>query len=360
MPLPNDRIVVSIGGKAHADWKTYDLDSDLLTPADAFNLTLGAAGDLPPEVDIGAAVTVRLGGDLVLSGVLDEIDEEVSKTSHGITLSGRDLAGQLLDCSAPVFSARQDDLPGIVKKIVAPFGITQVKVDAAEVLTRTKVNIEPGDTAWDALAHAAEANGLWPWFTPDGVLVVGRPDYQQATVADLVLNRSGRGNNVLNARRTRSLSGLHSEVTVLGQRPGTATDGASHDIRETCLGSRVSRHRPKIVIDHECDSRRLAQFRANKLMSDGVLSSQGITVRVAGHRIVRPDQSTGLPWSPGMRVNLTLEPLQINGIWFVIGRRFQCGRDGAAITELRLKEDGIWQIDAHPHNGRHRRGSHAL
>lgn len=49
MPLPDNRIVVSIGGKTHADWKTYDIDSDLLTPADAFNLTLGATEDLPPR-----------------------------------------------------------------------------------------------------------------------------------------------------------------------------------------------------------------------------------------------------------------------------------------------------------------------
>ncbi len=49
--------------------------------------------------------------------------------------------------------------------------------------------MEPGDTAWDALVHVAEANGLWPWFDPDGTLVVGGPKYDAPEQATLILAR---------------------------------------------------------------------------------------------------------------------------------------------------------------------------
>jgi hypothetical protein len=39
-----------------------------------------------------------------------------------------------------------------------------------------------------------------------------------------------------------------------------------------------------------------------------------------------------------------------------MGRRFTGGRDKPAMTELTLKQDGVWQLDAHPHARQHRRG----
>ncbi|MFX8035950.1 hypothetical protein ABTK80_20075, partial [Acinetobacter baumannii] len=89
-------------------------------------------------------------------------------------------------CSAPVFTSQNLTLDQVVAKIVMPLGVTKIRIDADNALRREKVSVEPGDTAWDALAHAAEANGLWPWFEPDGTLVVGGPDYNAAPVATLV------------------------------------------------------------------------------------------------------------------------------------------------------------------------------
>lgn len=176
MPTPSETVSLLIGGKAHGKWESYDIDSDLMTPADAWQVSLGMpAGSWPDAVVEGAPVEVRVGNDTVMSGRVDEISDEVSHGSHTLSLSGRDGAAVLLDCSAPVFVASLVSLEQIITKIVRPLGVKKYRIDADSTLTRNKINVEPGDTAWDTLVHAAEANGLWPWFAPDELVFLQQP-----------------------------------------------------------------------------------------------------------------------------------------------------------------------------------------
>ena len=41
----NNEIVVEIDGKQHKNWKSYDIDSDFLIPADAFSFNVGVPSD---------------------------------------------------------------------------------------------------------------------------------------------------------------------------------------------------------------------------------------------------------------------------------------------------------------------------
>jgi prophage tail gpP-like protein len=349
----NDRVSVLIGGHMHDDWTSYDIDSDLLTPADAWRVELtNPNGKLPSEVITGAPIEVRLDNDIILSGRLGEIDEDVSKGRDNLMLSGRDNASILVDCAAPIFVAKQVTLQQVMANVVNPFGITKIRVDAAATYTSEKINVEPGDTAWHVLQNVAEANGLWPWFDPDGTLVVGGPDYTTPPVASLVMRLDGRGNNVESLRHIRSMEERYSQVTVLGQTHGTSSQDGRNAIKATATDSSVSFFRPQIVVDHECDSAATALSRARKLLMDSRLKSMTLTARVRGHRT-----SDGVLWKPGQRVHVMSEKHDIDAIFFLMGRRFSKGRGGmGTVTILTLKEDGIWTLDAHPHQRRHRRG----
>lgn len=361
MPTPSDKVELLIGNMAHSDWSSYELDSDLLVPADGFHLTLGASGALPPEVVPGAQVVVKIGGETVLTGRLDEVEHSVSKTSHSFTLSGRDRAAALVDCSAPVFVAKMMGLKQIVAKIVSSFEITRYEISADQTTLRDKINVEPGDTAWNMLARAAEANGLWPWFDPDGTLVIGGPDYSAPEVATLILRKDGRGNNALSLSRHESVHDRYSELTVLGQTHGTGLHHGHNDLVGKAGDNGITWYRPKIVIDHEADSTAICQSRARKLLADGRLNGITLVATVKGHRIVAPGQpSDGQLWKPGQRVHVKSEPHGIDGTFFLMGRKFTRSRMDGTRTVLTLKEDGVWVLDAHPHKNRHRRGKNAL
>ena len=73
-----------IAGKTHSQWTDYDIDSDLLTPADDFQVTLGRPVDAKPDaVQPGDTVEVRVGEDTVLSGRIDRVSTTTAIRSFG-------------------------------------------------------------------------------------------------------------------------------------------------------------------------------------------------------------------------------------------------------------------------------------
>lgn len=357
-----DKVELLIAGYTHGNWSSYEIDSDLLTPADAWQVSLGLnEGMVPPNVMTGAPVEVRVGDDTVLTGRIDEISHSISKTSHTFSMSGRDKAADLVDCSAPIFTARQVSFKQAVSSIVSEFGIKKLRVDADTTRTREKISIEPGDSAWDALVNVAQANGLWPWFEPDGTLVIGGPDYTVPVVATLIVRKDGTGNNVISLAKRESIQGRYSQVTVLGQTHGTDMEPGKNALRGAKEDTGVTWHRPKIVTDHECDSAAVCIDRAEKLIADGRLNGLTYSAVVKGHRIIAPGQEAdGQLWKPGQRIRVFSEPHGINDVFFLMGRKFTRSRHEGTRTTLTLKEDGMWIVNAHPHKNKHRRGKNSL
>lgn len=348
MPTPDNTVELLIDGKSHGNWQSYDIDSDLLTPADDFNLSLGLPeGKTPPEVAAGAAAEVRIGGDTVLTGRIDEVCRTIGAERNGLTIRGRDGAAVLLDCSAPLFNAQEMDLPAIVSKIVKPLGVRRIRIDAAAPAKTKKVQIEPGSTAWQALEQYAEANGLWPWFEPDGTLVVGGPDYTAPPVADLVMRTNGSGNNILEIEYKNDMAKRYSEITVLGQN-----HSGKHNLKGVAKDAAVKIRRPLMIVEHDVADAAEAERKAKKKLADSRLHGMTLTVTVRGHRT-----SDGILWTPGQRVRLLCEPLGLDGIYFLTARNFSASRTQAAQTRLTLKEDGVWVLAANPpkvkqHKGR--------
>ena len=355
-PLKHDAVEIVVGGVAHQGWESYDIESDLMTPADAWSVTLAQTEiKLPANVKPGAPVLVRVGGQTVLSGAIDERSHKVSKGSHTLQMSGRDDAGVLLDCSAPIFTRQKLTIAEIVASVVRPLGIIKHNISAENLLLREKVSVEPGDTAWDVLKNAAEANGLWPWLEPDGTLTVGGPDYTAPVVARLVMRYDGVGNNIEDVTEKVSQAGLHSEITVLGQAHAVGSNDGKHNIKGGAKNPAVQGYRPKTITDHEAINTQIADAKAAKLLSDERVKGYDLALLVKGHRT--PE---GLLYKPGQRIEVLCEPLGIDGVYFLMARRFSGNRGKGQVTHLTLREDGVWALYAHPKTRKHRRGKNAL
>lgn len=369
-----------IDGKIHSAWSRYQIDSDFLVPSDAWSVTLGLPdGVFPSAITRGVPVLVRVGNDVVMSGRVDTLQRRVSRQQVSLSLSGRDGAAILVDCASPVFTSRQLSLEEVIAQVVRPLGVTNIRLEAESSTRNDKVSVEPGERAWDTLERAAAARGLWPWFEPDGTLVIGGPDYTKDPVATLILNRDGRGNNVLDLSDRSSITGVFSELTVLAQGHGqgkksgklevididsaetVAEDGDDsddlddifnntgsaengfHGLRSVVRDSTVPYYRPQIMVAGDADNQAQVDYRARKAMADARLSGYDLTAIVKGHRM-----ESGQLWEPGQRIRVRSEPHGIDAIYFLMGREFSGGRPDNTITTLRLKEDGIWIPDAYP------------
>ena len=345
-PVPSIRL--SIGGLAHDTWDGWSIESDLLTPADAFELELHTknATRLPDVIKEGAPCSLTLDGDRVLTGQIDEFEHDISRRGISMRINGRDLAAPLVDCSSPFVSMREATLAQILDQVVKPLGVYKVEIRADQAKTRRRVQIEPGQTAWEALLQVAEANGLWPWVEPDGRLIIGGPDYTTPPVGALVMREDGVGNNVERLAVRRSIANRYSQITVLGQHGQYANDGL--DTKRSHLRSQVQDEtlarrgifRPKVVVDSSSESQDMATTRARKLLADSRLEGFEIRAVVKGHRA-----DNGQVWTPGQRVYVRSEPHGLNDIYFLMSRTLRLARGEGAITELRLREDKMWVLD---------------
>jgi len=370
----NERVALLIGGKAHDEWESYEVDSDLLTPADAWRVRLGlpldAAGENPLPADIvpGAEAQLRVGRELVMTGRIDDVRVRVDKRGHALEITGRDGAATLLDCSAPLVGGRKLSLEDIILRVVRPLGITKVRLAMAKGVARQreKVTVEPGDTAWDTLAHVAEANGMWPWFDPDGTLVIGGPDYAEASnpaVATLCLAQRKAGEtgvtNVASMERRESVAERYSTITVLGQTHGTEATEGKHGLKSSAVDADLEARWPrrKIITDYEADSVAVCRSRAQKLLADSRLKGFELRVEVRGHRINAPGMpGHGTLWTPGQRVQVIAPPVGCLGTYFLMARTFVLSRAEGTMTRLSLREDKVWILEAHPHKRKHRKG----
>jgi prophage tail gpP-like protein len=366
----NEKVALLVAGKAHDEWNGYEVDSDLLTPADAWRVRLGLSEDssLPSDVVPGTPCELRVGSDLVMTGRIDDVRVRVDKRGHSLEILGRDGAATLLDCSAPLVGGRKLGLEDIITRVVRPLGIVRVRLAMANGVARQreKVTVEPGDTAWDTLAHVAEANGMWPWMDPDGTLVIGGPDYSDATnpaVATLCLAPRKAGElgitNVASLERRESVAERYSTITVLGQTHGTEATEGKHGLKSSAVDPDLEAIWPrrKIVTDYEADSVAVCRSRSQKLLADGRLKGFELRGEVQGHRINAPGMpGHGKLWTPGQRVQVIAPPVGCVGTYFLMARTFVLSQSEGTMTRLSLREDKVWILEAHPHKRKHRKG----
>ena len=341
-PYEND-IVVEIDGKSHNSWKNYDIDSDFLIPADAFAFDIGVPSDSTVLPDYsGAEVKVRINDTLVMTGIVDTVQHGISKTNRTYRLNGRDKASVLVDCSAPITNVKVLTVLDAVKKIVEPLGIKQVQLKAEKNPLLDKVDIDVGETAWNAAMRCANSAGLHLWFEPNGVLIVGGADYSTPPVATLCCMKDGSQNNFEQADLSFDVSNRFSEITFLAQSYGKQGQDNKNDLKWVYKDSEMTTYKPKTVVVSDVDNLEALQKWAKKYIADSILEGFTLTIIVPDHKM-----QDGTLWQPGQRVHVICEEYDIDAIFFLMGRRFMLSRQGGTQTELRFKQDGIWTPDAY-------------
>ena len=341
-PYEND-VVVEIDGKSHNNWKSYDIDSDFLIPADAFAFDIGVPSDSTVLPDYsGAEVKVRINDTLVMTGIVDTVQHGISKTNRTYRLNGRDKASVLVDCSAPITNVKGLTVLDAVKKIVEPLGIKQVQLKAENNPLLDKVDIDVGETAWNAAMRCANSAGLHLWFEPNGVLIVGGADYSTSPVATLCCMKDGSQNNFEQADLSFDVSNRFSEITFLAQSHGKQGQDNKNDLKWVYKDSEMTTYKPKTVVVSDVDNLEALQKWAKKYIADSILEGFTLTIIVPDHKM-----QDGTLWQPGQRVHVICEEYDIDAIFFLMGRRFMLSRQGGTQTELRFKQDGIWTPDAY-------------
>ena len=210
----NNKIELYLNGKILSGWKSLNLQRSLESMSGRFDLGI----TVRPEDDLsvlaaGSPLVLKMGGQTVITGYLDEIKQRVSGNDKTISVSGRDKTCDLVDCAIihNSYQFKNQTAKQIAEAICKPFGISVVwQVQAPEANERIPVwQVEPGETAFDNLSKIARHKGVLVTSDVDGNLLFTEPSNKQ--VGNLTL-----GENLLELEQTDSWLQRFSLYRVIG------------------------------------------------------------------------------------------------------------------------------------------------
>jgi len=342
-------ITIDIAGRSLTGFKSYSIESDLYQAADAWSIELGDPGfELSPD----SLAIIKVGKEIVLTGVLDRVEVGGDKSGNTVKLAGRDLAGMLIDSYVSEFLTLENmTLKEIALRLIKGIsyinakqitfqkglsGLAAKKTDDQAALysdSRKKTQIEPGQSVFDVLKDIATKHGAMFWMEPNGTLVFGRPKTAGAAPFRLTRRKDGLGNNVISGTRIRDNSMRWSSITITGQRQGDeslAADQINQTI--TLLDSGMTIKKPYVQICNDGDDpKRLARMLLDRQRANALK----LEYTVAGHA-----QDNKL-WVCNELCSVEDEVTRVCDFFLIYKRTFTLDKQNGRRTSLTLGLPGL-------------------
>lgn len=239
-------LALEIGQYEIVGWQSVQIQRSLDTVADSFNVSLSSPfSSAATQVTIrdGDPVKVTYDGILVLSGYIDDVEENSDASSFTLSISGRSKAKDLVDCSALHKGAwRNTPLFIIIEDLAKPFGIL-VATELTDMPVERSFRLQDSETAWDAIHRLVSDYGCRVVSRPDGTLVLTRTG--RRVYPDVVIER---GVNVVSGGVKRSESERFSQY--IFKASAAADDDNYGDAAASAYAltdEGVGRYRPLVV-----------------------------------------------------------------------------------------------------------------
>lgn len=196
-PVQTRAVSVTLDGMVLDRWTSVAIDTDLSEISGSFTLSLrddmrsttswpyGTPGQIGPLL-LGQKVSIAIHGEPYMVGWVETVNPNMSDGEAILTIGGRDITGDLVDCSAgpegPVEYTKLK-LEEFAERLVKPFGLSvRCDVDTSPIFDKMSVDVT--ETVLSAIEKYARQRGVL--ITSDGVegLVLTRSGVSRA-VADI-------------------------------------------------------------------------------------------------------------------------------------------------------------------------------
>lgn len=329
-----DDLQLKVNGRIFGGWKGARVTRSIECIAGSFELEVTDRWSGQPvawpimEEDV---CEILLAGTTVLTGYVDGRSLRVGAGERSLSVSGRDRAGILVDCSAVLgtWEFLGADVLTLARAIAKPYGISvQLQPGLPPLRPVAKLTIDPGDTAFDAIERACRAAGVLPVSDGRGGVVLTRAGAARSATA-LV-----EGENILSGAVDYDAAGRFSSYLVTGQRQGTDQDygAAAAMVQGSARDAFVKRTTRVLMVRAEAgvtpeSARRRAEWEAKVRAG----RAEGARVTVQGWK-----QGNGALWPVNAKVPVRSPSLGLDGEMLItqVVHRLD---SGGATTELLLK-----------------------
>lgn len=212
--------IIRIGGAAYELTEEFRFSRDMKLSTGAFEIRL-----IDPDLRLiksfrpGATCQIEINGKVLVKGYLDALSLDDSN-GHVYTYTGRDRAGDLVDCSAVFsdggFERSNLTLEEAVKDVLTPFNMPLTVVGNTGK-PFPKLSITPGDTVFQFIEQACKYRAMFPLSDGVGGLILTGVSHVRSAGAIV----TGEGGNVKTRQATIDHRDRFSDITVKGQADGS-------------------------------------------------------------------------------------------------------------------------------------------
>lgn len=332
------RASLNIAGKRYEGWTSLRITRSIESVCGEFSFEIVAreyTDALRWPLRTGESCAVEVDGETIITGYIDAINPQIDGTGYGIALSGRDRAGDLVDCSAIAKPGNwtQRSIEAIAAELAQPFGIKIVaRVDTGEKVKRFA--LQQGETVYAAIERLARYRGLLAVSNAAGEVELIRPG-EGANVAELV-----EGKNIIGGSATHDARDRFSDYIVKGQASGddNANGKAVAAVKAEARDPALGRYRPLLVIGEDQSTTASLRKRAAWEASTRAAKAQRATLSVQGWRT-----PGGELWRPNQRVGVTSPFLLIEGT-MLITEVSLAKDDAGTVTDITVTPPEAWSL----------------
>ncbi len=325
-----------VGGRRYSGWKSIRVTRSIESLAGSFALEVSdrwgdqdepwpIAEEDPCRVEIGD----ERSREVVIDGYVGKRKLSATATSRSLTYTGRDRAGQLVDCSAILnqWTYRNVDVATFAATIAKPFGV-RVSVQPGLVLAKVaKLVVHPGDTAYEAIQRAAKDAQVLLVSDAAGGIVITRAGSTRA--ASLI-----EGFNIETADVEYDGDDRYHRYQIATQVAGTdEAAGEATRIQAQATDEGVRRTERVILIRPEnglsvADARRRADWEARTRAA----KAETVTIGVQGWQ-----QPNGSLWPVNALVRVKApRMIGVDGDMLISQVEYSIGDSGGEVTQLRI------------------------
>lgn len=328
--MPED-VRLHVDGEEFGGWKSLQVTRSIEAVAGRFQFELSERfPEKPPSrrLATGAAVRVTADGEPLVEGFIDEVSREYDGETHTIDASGRDAAGDLVDCAEDYSPGTHRDigLRDLAAQLAKPFGMT-VSADTELGEAFKEFQIQVGETGFEALSRACRLRAVLPVSDGRGGLVLSRAGAQRSPTA-LAL-----GGNILSASSRDSMADRFSRWVFRSQERATGKVGERTKITAEGEASdpTVPRYRPMVRISRQRADAAALEARARWQANVSAGRAHRVTYSVAGFR-----HRNGF-WEPNLLVPVEDSYAGVRGDMLIAGVTFTADREHqrSSITVVR-------------------------
>jgi prophage tail gpP-like protein len=324
-------VVLLVNGRRYGGWKGVTITRSIESIAGSFELEVTdrwSGQDAPWAIVEEDACRVEIDGQVVLDGFVDRRRLSLDGGDRSMSVSGRDRAAALVDCSAILdrWTFRNVNILSLASEIAGRFGVeTSLQAGVTLPDRPNKIVINPGDSAFQAIERAAQVAGVIVVSDGAGGIVLTRSGTGRA--APLML-----GDNVLSASVEYDFTERFSRYVVSTQAAGTDTaSAAATRIRSDARDEEVRRTDRVLMVRPEsgvtvADARRLADWEAR------IRAARSETVNIA---VQGWQQPSGALWPINAIANVSAKAIGVDGD-MLISQATYALVEGGETTLMRL------------------------